>query len=211
MGFSEDLKIEIKKKSHYLCVVCNSFGPLHVHHITPSSEGGSDDFDNAVALCPSCHDIYQGNKEKRKWLREKRDYWYEYCEKNLDKEDLFKLGKAINVIEEANIGRDRIVQNLEEKIKILNDTVEQYSKIIKPLTLKFPYSNEIEKQNISTQIGIFSNIVAVSGVTMEHIIKESNFYEYETSGYNPHETTESGYYMNSNRKWVKKGEDSENE
>lgn len=211
MGFSEELKIEVKKKSHYRCVVCNSFGPLHVHHIDPSSEGGSDDFDNAVALCPSCHDIYQGNKEKRKWLREKRDYWYEYCEKNLDKDDLIKLGKAINVIEEANTGRDRIVQNLEEKIKILNSTVEQYSKIIEPLTLKFPDSNEIERQNISTQIGIFSNVVAVSGVTMGLIIKESNFGEHQVIGDNPHETTGSGYYMNSNRKSIKKDEDSENE
>lgn len=29
---------------------------LHVHHITPVSEGGSDNYSNLIALCPNCHD-----------------------------------------------------------------------------------------------------------------------------------------------------------
>jgi len=28
---------------------------LHVHHKTPRSEGGSDDLENLVTLCPDCH------------------------------------------------------------------------------------------------------------------------------------------------------------
>lgn len=28
---------------------------LHVHHIMPVSEGGSDNYSNLVALCPNCH------------------------------------------------------------------------------------------------------------------------------------------------------------
>jgi hypothetical protein len=39
------------------CCLCRRFKPirLQVHHIVPRSEGGQDAFDNAIALCPTCH------------------------------------------------------------------------------------------------------------------------------------------------------------
>lgn len=32
-------------------------------------------------LCPSCHETYGANPQKRKFIREARDLWYEICEK----------------------------------------------------------------------------------------------------------------------------------
>lgn len=39
------------------CAACQfGFAPiLHQHHIRPSSEGGCNDKDNLVYLCPNCH------------------------------------------------------------------------------------------------------------------------------------------------------------
>ena len=47
------------------CEKCNQLAPfkrssdkspyLEVHHLHPLSEGGLDNIDNAVALCPNCH------------------------------------------------------------------------------------------------------------------------------------------------------------
>lgn len=47
------------------CQKCGSAGPflarssgkpyLEVHHLVPLSQGGADDTDNAIALCPNCH------------------------------------------------------------------------------------------------------------------------------------------------------------
>jgi len=38
------------------CVICSSLHNVQVHHVVPKEEGGSDTFENAVPLCPSCHD-----------------------------------------------------------------------------------------------------------------------------------------------------------
>ena len=46
--------------AHYMyeCYRCgyDEFKPsLHVHHIKPRSNGGSDEFDNLVVICSNCH------------------------------------------------------------------------------------------------------------------------------------------------------------
>lgn len=45
------------------------------------AEGGPDTEDNAAPLCPSCHETYGSNSQKRKLVRECRDLWNELCEK----------------------------------------------------------------------------------------------------------------------------------
>ena len=39
------------------CCICRRFKPLHlqVHHIQPREDGGSDEPDNLIALCVTCH------------------------------------------------------------------------------------------------------------------------------------------------------------
>lgn len=80
MAFSEALKIEVRKKTHLCCCLCKSLG-VEVHHIIPQSENGTDTEDNAAPLCPSCHEIYGLNLQKRKFIKEARDLWYEICKK----------------------------------------------------------------------------------------------------------------------------------
>lgn len=38
------------------CCICKTLHRVQVHHITPQGQGGSDNIDNAIPLCPSCHD-----------------------------------------------------------------------------------------------------------------------------------------------------------
>ena len=87
MSFSEKVKNEVKKKSCFRCVICHK--PfVEIHHIVPQAEGGSDEPENAAPLCAGCHDLYGGNKEKRKQLIQMRDHWYELIEKR-NKGELF--------------------------------------------------------------------------------------------------------------------------
>ena len=79
MAFSETIKLEVKRKSHFTCCLCHSTGPVEVHHIDSQAEGGPDTLDNAAPLCPSCHETYGANPTKRKFIREARDHWYEIC------------------------------------------------------------------------------------------------------------------------------------
>jgi len=82
MSFSEELKLRIRKQCHFRCCLCHSLG-VEIHHIVPVAENGQDAEDNAAPLCPSCHEIYGANPEKRKFIRETRDFWYEMCAKQL--------------------------------------------------------------------------------------------------------------------------------
>jgi hypothetical protein len=80
MAFSEALKLTVKKKAHFSCCLCHSLG-IEVHHIVPQASGGEDSEENAAPLCPSCHETYGANAEKRKFIREAREFWYELCAK----------------------------------------------------------------------------------------------------------------------------------
>lgn len=84
MSFKESTKLEAKRKAHFRCCLCEKIVPLDVHHIELESRGGSDELDNAVALCPTCHVAHGGehmDDRTRKWIKEKRDWWYEHCER----------------------------------------------------------------------------------------------------------------------------------
>jgi hypothetical protein len=78
MAFTETLKAKIRRKAHLACCLCKAIG-VEVHHIVPQEEGGPDTEDNAAPLCPSCHEIYGANPQKRKFIREARDLWFEIC------------------------------------------------------------------------------------------------------------------------------------
>ena len=78
MAFPEGLKANIRQKAHYQCCLCKTLG-VEIHHIVPQEEGGPDDEDNAAPLCPSCHETYGANPQKRKFIREARDHWFEIC------------------------------------------------------------------------------------------------------------------------------------
>ena len=86
MPFNEGLKKEISKKAYYRCSICHRLETIEIHHIVPQSEGGSDGIGNAVPLCHSCHRIYGANPNKRIFIREKRDHWYENAKSVIQKD-----------------------------------------------------------------------------------------------------------------------------
>ena len=78
MPFSESVKQEAKKRSNFKCCVCQRTF-VEIHHILPQAEGGSDELNNAAPLCGGCHQVYGGNPDLRKQLREMRDHWWQTC------------------------------------------------------------------------------------------------------------------------------------
>lgn len=62
----ESLRHEVFKRDGYRCVECgatNRETTLHVDHIIPKSEGGTDELDNLQTLCEKCNLA----KKNRKW------------------------------------------------------------------------------------------------------------------------------------------------
>jgi hypothetical protein len=80
MPFSEKIKNQILKKAFHRCSICHRLGTIQIHHIIPQNEGGLDNQNNATPLCTNCHKIYGSNPLKRKFLRKKRDEWYNNAE-----------------------------------------------------------------------------------------------------------------------------------
>lgn len=86
MPFSPTVKAKAVEAAAAHCCVCHRFdaGHVEVHHITPQTEGGPNDFENAIALCFDCH-TWAGHYNRRhprgfnyspEFLRLARDSWY---------------------------------------------------------------------------------------------------------------------------------------
>lgn len=99
MAFSEALKLGIKKRAHFQCCLCHALG-VEIHHIIPESESGPDTEDNAAPLCPTCHETYGANPEKRKFIREVRNFWYELCAKRFssDAQQLHAISEVLKSV-----------------------------------------------------------------------------------------------------------------
>ena len=80
MGFSEKVKLAVRKRAFFRCCICHE--PfIEVHHIIPEVEGNDNSIENAAPLCARCHDLYGSNPDKRKRIKQMRDNWYEVMDK----------------------------------------------------------------------------------------------------------------------------------
>jgi 5-methylcytosine-specific restriction endonuclease McrA len=60
-----EVRTAVLKRDGYRCVNCGQTGTeLHVHHIIPRSEGGTNDLGNLVTLCGRCHSIQDAKGHK---------------------------------------------------------------------------------------------------------------------------------------------------
>lgn len=104
MDFTEQIKKEVKEKAAFRCCRCQQIG-IHVHHIIPQEDGGSSDIDNAAPMCPSCHDYFGSNPDKRKEITQMRNWWYEQVKKQ------FPDNRQLSRLEDINNKVDKLQQN----------------------------------------------------------------------------------------------------
>jgi len=52
----------INSKGNF-CSICGTTSPLHVHHVKPFSQGGSNELSNLMLLCESCHSREHGGRD----------------------------------------------------------------------------------------------------------------------------------------------------
>ena len=118
MAFNDNLKSEIKKKAHFKCCLCHALG-VEAHHILPPNEGGDDSSDNAAPLCPSCHETYGANPQKRKFIREARDFWFDICQRRFGEETYKKL-EDISLRLEETVKKDDLKEAFENLLSIIS-------------------------------------------------------------------------------------------
>jgi len=125
MPFSEKLKLKIKRRAHFACCLCHALG-VDVHHIISQEEGGPNTEDNAAPLCPSCHETYGANRQKRRFIREARDFWYEICDKRFAS-DPDRLDEISNVLKGAVTKAD-FDTAIDKIVALLRDLGKQHDR-----------------------------------------------------------------------------------
>jgi hypothetical protein len=74
----DDIRIEVLELDHHMCQKCGSMSKqLHLHHIIPLSERGSNDAHNLVTLCEECFKAKQLDNA----LKNMKHSSYLYCER----------------------------------------------------------------------------------------------------------------------------------
>jgi hypothetical protein len=56
MGFNPRETNDLLVATGRRCCICGGLHKVQLHHIVPVEDGGTDDIDNAISLCPNCHD-----------------------------------------------------------------------------------------------------------------------------------------------------------
>ena len=73
LAFPKELKKRVREEQKGVCADCGEKPKkLEIHHIIPQSMGGSDTRDNAVGLCPDCHDKWDELAKQGKFFKKKK-------------------------------------------------------------------------------------------------------------------------------------------
>ena len=68
--------------------------------------------DNAAPLCARCHDVYGGNPDKRKQIRETRDLWWEICARREANPDFLAFTEKLDAIQMNQQAQFTEIKNL---------------------------------------------------------------------------------------------------
>jgi hypothetical protein len=70
-ALSREVERDVLVEAGHRCAIpaCHALHP-EVHHIKPVAEGGSDEFENLIALCPNCHGMADRGEIDRKAMRQ---------------------------------------------------------------------------------------------------------------------------------------------
>jgi HNH endonuclease len=122
MPFPPAVKLTVRRMAAFQCCRCHEIG-VDIHHIIPQAQGGSDDIDNAAPLCPNCHDWFGGNPEKRKQIRDMRDWWYDVIKEKYPtggQSQFEKLNETLLKIQDSHATTAELDQLRTEVIEAVN-------------------------------------------------------------------------------------------
>ena len=117
MAFSESIKKRVRQRAKLRCCICREMG-VEIHHIIPLFSGGSDDEDNAAPLCPNHHEMLGSNPDRRNFIRDARDLWYQECE---DHSQILNELKATRELVETLSARNRVDELRHSKVVLKSE------------------------------------------------------------------------------------------
>lgn len=98
---NEETRQQVRERDDHKCRFCETEENLHTHHIIPRSAGGSDDKENLITVCQSCHNTIESTQGKA-LKRLKGTFREEITEEKID-EKIDKRDDIIKVDDETII------------------------------------------------------------------------------------------------------------
>ena len=84
--------LTVKESINTFCYFCGYYKTLEKHHIVPRSEGGNNDSNNFLVLCPNCHSLIH---KKNYYLQWKDGHYFMVNFK--EKDIIFPISKVIGI------------------------------------------------------------------------------------------------------------------
>jgi len=148
MPFSEQVKLEAKRRAHYKCVLCHNPIFLEVHHIQPEEEGGASDIQNAAPLCPNCHEVVGSNPGKRKFVTESRDFWWGLCAKQEENPSLVATNERLDQLQQE---LKAVTQTQARQTEILSEMKTLYADQLKSTAGSVNSARTVEELMIASR------------------------------------------------------------
>lgn len=155
MPFTEEQKLNIKKRAMFKCCRCQAIG-VEVHHITPQHEGGPDTLENAAPLCPNCHTWFGDNPLKKKEIKQMRDNWFEKVEGMYSGH----ASSLVPLVQKINVGLEELKNTQSSDINDIK------------LMLKEVSNKAIDSMTLGTANITASNVVMASGASLSNVNME---------------------------------------
>ena len=151
MPFSEQLKRDVRNKSHQRCCICHAWD-VEVHHILPQEQDGPDTADNAAPLCGTCHNQFGGNPDKRKAIRESRDLWYDICANRYvsDATQLDEIKQELALVQSTN---EKVLQAVKDAVRLRDreDKLSPEEKAEIDQTVKVMFNARVENEYMGSK------------------------------------------------------------
>lgn len=112
--FNEELKIRVKDRDGWRCVICEGETSLHVHHKIPREKGGPHHPDNLVTLCASCHSAVETADVKSAFHKCLANY----------KKNKFRQMRPKGLSIDKNLLKDEVEKSLDHILLQLNQKDE---------------------------------------------------------------------------------------
>jgi hypothetical protein len=144
-----------------------------VHHILPESQGGLSEIDNAAPLCQNCHDQFGANPEKRKFVTEMRDWWYEVCDKKYGaqgfEETIARLDKLVQMVADIQKGQEELLPSFMNLLQGLSIAPAAAASLGSAVAWQKEHpgkviSVEVHEQIVATATAAIEQVTGVPGV-----------------------------------------------
>jgi len=115
---------QVVQHSRPRCYFCGSEGPIETHHIIPQRHSGSDDENNLVDLCPTCHERLERLYDKKFYKNITEVEMDGDNQTDTDEEKTIhnrKTRHLLEVIGELEYDDDRGASIFQIRLKIQND------------------------------------------------------------------------------------------